>query len=150
MKIRHANEADAGRISVLLDELGYTLTPRQVREKLAAATGSALGAVLLAVTDEPPMDEPCVLGCISLHALPMFHLAGALGRITALVVTGQARGRGVGRALPEAAHTWFETHGCSKFGLTSGDRRHAAHRFYESYGYRRDSRRFVRQVAASI
>lgn len=49
-----------------------------------------------------------IVGCMGLHALTMFHLAGRLGRMTALVVEN-VRGSGVGRALMAAAHAWNST-----------------------------------------
>lgn len=150
MEIRQARSQDAAPITALLAELGYPLTPLQVREKLLAMADVALDTVLVAGTTEPVNGESILLGCISLHALPMFHQPGRLGRITALVVTEQARGRGVGSALLDAAHAWFESHGCDRAEVTSGDQRHAAHRFYESHGYARESQRFVRKAARSI
>ena len=123
-----------------MDELGYRVTDRSIRQKLLDITDSADDAVLVAVVDQR------VVGCISLHAFLMLHVEGRLGRITSFVVTAQVRSRGIGAALLEAAHGWFESVGCTKFELTSGDQRTRAHQFYESHGYHRVGQRLSRDA----
>ncbi len=149
MKIRTATLDDAAPLAALLGELGYAQAPEQVARKLALLAASPLDTVKVAVAEQPT-EQQAVLGCISLHALPMFHLEQRLGRITALVVTASARGRGIGQALLQAAHQWFGEHGCTRCELTSGDQRHEAHRFYEAHGYARVSQRFVRELPSTI
>lgn len=124
-----------------MEELGYRVTGESIQTKLAMIRESTDDAVLVAVTGTD------VVGCISLHAMLMFHVQGKLGRITSLVVTSHVRSQGVGAALLEAAHRWFELAGCTKFELTSGDQRARAHAFYESHGYRRGGQRFSRDAS---
>ncbi len=140
MDIRPANVDDADRISDLMNELGYAVTAAMIRQQLIDFDGCCDDAVLVAVADDN------VVGCISLHALRMFHLAQKLGRITSFVVTSASRGRGLGSQLLASAHTWFESAGCSKFELTSADHRIEAHRFYARHGYRHDGQRLARKV----
>jgi len=123
-----------------MDELGYRVTDESIRQKLLAISDSVDDVVLVAVVDQR------VVGCISLHAFLMLHVEGRLGRITSFVVTSQVRSQGVGAALLEAAHGWFESVGCTKFELTSGDQRTRAHQFYESHGYRRGGQRLSRDA----
>ncbi|MEX3629108.1 MAG: GNAT family N-acetyltransferase [Burkholderia sp.] len=136
--IREARPADAPAISALLHQLGYEAGPALVHGKLVALAGSAADAVLVAAIDGE------VAGCISLHALPLFHAEGRLGRITSLVVDQGRRSRGIGAALMAAAAAWFETAGCVKTEVTSGDHRADAHRFYACHGYARDGQRLSR------
>ncbi len=141
MEIRSAVPADAGELSALIGELGYPGDPQQLRRTLVDLDGAAADAVLLAV------DGQRLLGCISLHALPLFHRAGRLGRITAFVVASGQRGRGTGSALLASAHEWFGSAGCVKFEVTTGDHREAAHRFYQQHGYVRDGQRLARSAS---
>jgi GNAT superfamily N-acetyltransferase len=140
LEIRRAHPDDALPIAVLMDELGYRMTDESIRQKLIAIRDSADDAVLVAVVDQR------VVGCISLHAFLMLHVEGRLGRITSFVVTSQVRSRGIGAALLDAAHGWFESVGCATFELTSGDQRVRAHQFYESHGYRRGGLRLSRDA----
>ena len=140
MEIRHATHADAKQISALVGELGYTATPELIRDKLACIQESSADAVFVAVADDR------VSGCISLHALPMFHREGKLGRITSLVVADDQQGLGMGSALLASSHVWLEDAGCVKFEVTSGDRRERAHRFYKQHGYSREGLRFARKA----
>lgn len=140
MEIRHANVDDAETISDLMFELGYAVTVAQIRQQLLDFCERPGEAVLVALADDK------LIGCISLHVLPMFHLAKKLGRITAFVITATARGSGVGTQLLSAAHAWFVAAGCTKFELTSADRRVDAHRFYERHGYARDGLRLSRNA----
>ena len=140
MEIRQAHPDNALPITDLMDELGYRVTSESIRQKLVAIRNSADDAVLVAVVDQR------VVGCISLHAMMMLHVEGRLGRITSFVVTSDVRSQGVGTALLDAAHRWFELTGCTKFELTSGDQRVRAHQFYESHGYRRGGQRLSRDA----
>jgi N-acetylglutamate synthase-like GNAT family acetyltransferase len=140
MEIRRANPDDARPIMGLIEELGYSVTVESIWEKVAGIQDSVDDAVLLAVIDRQ------VVGCITMHAMPMFHIEGKLGRITAFVVTSKVRSQGVGAMLLASAHRWFESAGCSKFELTSGDQRTRAHQFYESHGYRRGGQRLSREA----
>lgn len=139
LEIRPATAQDSEQISLLIRELGYAISPQQLRQKLIAAQDSKTDRVLVAVSGE------ALPGCISLHAMPLFHAEGNLGRITALVVSGKQRGEGIGHALILQAHQWFETALCTRFEVTSGDQRERAHRFYERHGYARQGQRLLRK-----
>lgn len=138
MEIRQARPDDAAGIARLIGELGYPVSPAMIVAKLSALSTEGLDAVLVAAAGDR------LGGCIGLHAMPLLHVEGRLGRITALVVDTPLRGQGIGAALLARAHAWFEQSGCVKIEVTSGDQRLRAHRFYLSHGYHRHSQRFVR------
>ena len=142
IEIRSATIADAEHLSALILELGYAISPQQLRDKLAGMQPSRTDQAFVATAGDR------LLGCISLHALPLFHAVGKLGRITSLVVSATHRGQGIGTALLTSSHAWFESAGCTKFEVTSGDQRGAAHRFYESHGYHRDGQRLSRLLSS--
>lgn len=140
MHIRPAVHDDASQIATLIGELGYAISAALVGEKLAAMSEHGTDAVLVAAADHH------LLGCISLHALPLFHSAGRLGRITSFVVSATHRGQGIGAALLASSHAWFDSVGCIKSEITSGHRRTAAHRFYQTHGYHREGQRLARKL----
>ncbi len=144
LSTRRAIDTDAPRIVALLAQLGYDTPLEIVRRNIALSTANGDDAAFVAVDES---DQ--IVGCIGLHALTMFHLAGRLGRITALVVEESVRGSGVGHALMAAAHAWFRARGCEKFEVTSSDHRVAAHRFYARHGYARDGQRLSRKSQTS-
>ncbi|MCA8089529.1 GNAT family N-acetyltransferase [Burkholderia anthina] len=129
-------------IARLLRQLGYDAPPAMMRSKLAALLPSAADRIVVAVMDGR------IVGCISLHALPLFHTNGNLGRITSLIVDEGCRGLGVGRALMAAAQCWFEQARCVKLEVTSGDHRPDAHRFYARHGFTRDGQRLSKTVGS--
>ena len=63
------------------------------------------------------------------------------------MVMDEFRGRGIGRALIEAAERHFRDAGCRLVEVTSNDRLVDAHRFYEHAGYVRTSKRFAKKFA---
>jgi GNAT superfamily N-acetyltransferase len=124
MQIRPALPEDASVIAELLGALGYPATADQVRRRL-----SALG------------DSDCVLltdgGLIALHRIPRLAEGDTLARITALVVTPERRGKGVGQALLRAGEEVARRWGSHLLEVSSGRRpeRDAAHRFYPAEGF---------------
>ena len=137
--IRPATKNDATSISALLSELGYSLEVAQVRKNIALLSSSSNDAVLVA---EAALS---VVGVISFHVIPLFHVVGNLGRISSLVVSSQRQRRGVGSKLVQAAEDFGWSQGCLRIEVTSGDQREGAHEFYQSLGYQLDERRFVKR-----
>jgi GNAT superfamily N-acetyltransferase len=137
---RPARLDDHVAIAALMAQLGYPATPMQILARLQALGASAADGILVAAVGGE------VVGVISLHALPLFHMAGALGRITALVVDQRHRSAGIGGALVIAAQHWFTAAGCVKLEVTSGDQRLDAHRFYQRHGFVRDGQRLTRKA----
>ena len=137
---RRATNEDASRIVALLAQLGYETPLDIVLRNIALSASDGDDAAFVAIDENGE-----IVGCMGLHALTMFHLAGRLGRITALVVEENVRGSGVGHALMAAAHAWFNERGCEKWEVTSSDHRVAAHRFYARHGYARDGQRLTRK-----
>ena len=139
IEIRVATTEDSGQISLLVREPGYATSPQQSYQKLTDIRDSKTDRVLVTVPDEE------LLGCISLHAIPLFHAEGNLGRITALVVSEQQRGQGIGHALILQSRQWFEAAHCMRSEVTSDDKRERAHRFYEQHGYARQGQRLLQK-----
>lgn len=130
MQIRPAHGADASAVNELLDQLGYPQDGRAAtanRIQTWAEDPSSAAYVAEAGDD--------LLGAIAVHVCPFFERDGSWGRIVALVVSGRARGCGVGSQLVAAAESFAATRGCVRMEVTSGDRRQDAHAFYRRCGY---------------
>jgi GNAT superfamily N-acetyltransferase len=89
-------------------------------------------------------DNGAVIGLLCFSIVPLFHVSGGLGRISALVVDSHFKGRGIGRCLMAYAEEFAWNNGCDRIEITSGDHRPDAHAFYEAIGYFQDCRRFIK------
>jgi GNAT superfamily N-acetyltransferase len=138
--VRAATADDAGAIARLLAELGYAVDPFDVPARLDRML-AASGAALLAVDA-----GGASLGFMSLGRHDVIHAAGPVAYITSLVTTAAARGRGVGRALVDAARTWAEREGCVRLSVTSAEHRADAHAFYPACGMPYSGRRFSTSI----
>jgi GNAT superfamily N-acetyltransferase len=139
LKVRDAKPSDAKRLAELIHELGHEIGEKQVRKNLAS----------LKKTGETPIVatlDKVVVGMCGLGRRVVIHRPAPLGRITALVVTKDAQGHGIGRKLVEAAEDWMRKEGCQLVEVTSNDRRTAAHAFYRHLGYERSSIRFFKKL----
>ena len=136
MKIRDLTDGDAPGVVPLLKELGYTVDPAAIPGRLTAIRREQ-GDVFIAVDD---VGQP--LGVIALMKLAVLHAAGPVGMITALVVSSEARGKGVGRLLVDRAKAWAKQSGCVRLIVTSGEQRADAHAFYPACGLPYTGRRF--------
>lgn len=138
--IRFARASDVPELVRLFGELGYAIEPDVFAERWAAFDTAGQQA-LVAEDDSCPGQ---LFGVATLHATPVLHRTGPVGRVTALVVDTRVRGRGIGRALMEASERWAAERGCVLLEVTSNQRRVDAHTFYEGLGYERTSFRFAR------
>lgn len=142
IQIRACALEDAAAVSVLLGELGYTVSVGQAAEHIRQLGGTGSDPVFLAVADGR------VLGLAALHICRMLQYAAPVMRVTALVVDSRARRRGVGKRLMEHAEHVAAAAGCEAVELTSAMGRVEAHAFYRSIGYEANSLRFRKALAA--
>ncbi|WP_158887507.1 GNAT family N-acetyltransferase [Amycolatopsis anabasis] len=147
MQIRLAHPADAAAVNELLHQLGYPQAgAATTATRIRAWRHDPFSAAQVADADGD------LLGLVAVHICPFFERAGAWGRIVALVVADQARGRGVGGRLVAAAESFAARHGCVRMEVTSADRREDAHEFYRRRGYLDQtggSSRFLRDLDES-
>jgi GNAT superfamily N-acetyltransferase len=140
VSIREAKCDDAAAIAVLLTELGYPASAAEIPGRLEVVT-AAPGKVFVAEQTGK------VIGVGSVTRLTLLHRTEPVALLSALVVSSEHRGHGVGRALVEASAGQAASWGCTSLELTSRDERAGAHRFYAGLGFESPSRKFVRPVA---
>jgi GNAT superfamily N-acetyltransferase len=145
MEIRPAHLADAGAINELLAVLGYPQgEPEDTATRIKAWSDDPSGVVYVAE------ESGVVAGVIAVQICPFFERAGSWGRITALVVSEQARRRGVASQLMAAGESFAQDRGCVRMEVTSRQERSDAHEFYRRYGYDDQagkSSRFLRDLS---
>jgi len=137
--VRDARNEDAPQIVALLRYLGHPIETHEVVENLAR----------LAQLRETPLvavDGTDIIGLIGFHSTVTVHRVSAVGRITVLVVSEDAHGRGVGRALVESVEKRLRESGCELIEVTSNNKRGDAHLFYEHLGYEKTSSRFMKRL----
>lgn len=140
IRLRPPVEADADALASLLAVLGHAAPSAEVRARLAELERlDPDGFRLVAELDSR------VVGFVAAHRTPMLHRERPVGRVTTLVVEPALQGRGMGGALLAAAEEWLAEGGATRFELTTGSARVAAHRFYEGRGWRLEGVRFVRE-----
>lgn len=136
--IREATVQDAEQIAGLLQALGYPNTVAFSQQKIATLSQSAGDAVLVAEI------AGRIIGVAHLHVAELFHEAGRLGRVMALVVAEHIRRSGVGKKLVLLLEKQARNAGCVKMEVTSGAHREGAHVFYGELGYLEEQKRFVK------
>lgn len=139
LQIRIAKASDSLRLVELIRELDVAIDEQQVKRNLAALERS--DCVPLVATLGTQLVGMCGVG-----QRIAIHRPAPLGRITALVVAKDERGRGIGKMLVEAAEQWMRDRGCNLVEVTSNDRRSEAHAFYRHIGYQRTSIRFAKSL----
>lgn len=139
LKIRDAKPDDAKALVPLMKLLGHETDAKGVRKRINGLAKEKL-APLVATLDKK------VIGLIGVHRMVAIHRDKPVGRITILVVAEDARDKGIGRALVEAAEQRLNTLGCGMIEITSNDRLGPAHAFYRHMGYERTSIRFAKKL----
>ncbi|MFF0268255.1 GNAT family N-acetyltransferase [Kribbella sp. NPDC004536] len=128
--IRPAEPTDTEAVNELLDQLGYPQDdPAATAARLKSWANDPTSAVLVDDADGN------LLGLVAVHVEPFVQMTGSSGRIVALVVSDQARRRGVATRLMAAAEAFAVSQGCVRFEVTSSNYRTEAHQFYVGRGY---------------
>jgi N-acetylglutamate synthase-like GNAT family acetyltransferase len=138
VKIRQAGRADAAGLSTLLKD--------------APAKGLAARIAALGVAGTPPLvaeEDGTLFGVCAFHALPRLDDDAPLGRITLLLVVPEARRRGHGRALAEAAAARLADLGCTRIEAMAEIELGAAPDFFRRLGWSRSAYRYTREVGGS-
>lgn len=135
LTIRRATREDIAALAPLISELGYARTEEEVATVFDRWNGDD-DFVLLAESGGE------IVGSITLHTLRVLHRTDPVGRVTSLIVAQAARGRGIGRALVEAAAGEMRAAGCAILEVTSNTRFAPAHDFYRHLGAKQTSLRF--------
>ncbi|MEA3032726.1 MAG: hypothetical protein QOH86_742, partial [Sphingomonadales bacterium] len=138
LSVREAMPRDAEAISVLLGQLGFPTDAADIRRRLPRLR--KVGEPVLVAVEES------VIGCLAWHVTPVLHRPASVGRVTMMVVAREARRRGVGAALLEAAEARLGAAGCGLVEVTSNIELGGAHAFYRAQGYERTSYRFAKKL----
>lgn len=129
VSIRGATLADAARLAVLSEVLGYPATADALAERLGRLLGRDEELVLVA-----EVSPGHIVGWLHGGERELLE-SGRRCEILGLVVDGTHRGGGVGRRLVQAAEAWASTRGLDQMAVRSNVGRAESHPFYERLGY---------------
>ena len=138
--LRSAAPVDADDVAALLSELGYPCDTDDAAHRIRAILDNDRQALVVARV------EGIVSGLIALDFMYYLPLGTTTCRITAMVVTPDAQGRGLGRQLLREAERRARVGGAARLEITSGSQRADAHAFYRACGYSEGTLRFVKHL----
>ena len=138
--VRPARDDDASAVAELLGHLGYPAPASDIPARLVRLRARGDAEALVAVADGR------VVGLATVHARDVLHHARPVVQLTALVVSPDMRGRGVGRTLVGAVERWAAARGADRLVLTTARHRAEAPGFYERLGFEHTGRRYARRI----
>lgn len=138
--LRSASVMDADDVAALLSEMGYPCSEREARERIRLITANDRQALVVARSGGR------VCGLIALDFMYYLPLGSTTCRITALVVTSDAQGQGLGRQLLKEADRRARFAGAARLELVSGSQRADAHAFYKACGFSDGTLRFIKRL----
>ena len=129
ISIRNIRESDLEQVSVLLVQLGYKVTPDELKLRIEKITSYEKGNVFVAETNSNE-----IIGCVNALIDTRFA-GGSFGEIVSLVVNETYRGKGVGKKLIEEATEWLKRKGETKLRIRCNVIRDETHKYYEHLGF---------------
>jgi GNAT superfamily N-acetyltransferase len=143
--VRSAEPRDFDAVVRLLEALGRPEVTDQTRDPCRALYESQLedpSADHLVAEDE----EGAIVGFCSLHYLERLNYVTPHAWVPDLIVDEVTRSRGIGHALLAEAERRARERGCWVLTLESAHWRTDAHRFYEAFGMKDNSKAFVKAL----
>jgi GNAT superfamily N-acetyltransferase len=126
--VRPMAEDDIAAGRLLLDQLGYDLTPTEMRRRYAVIANTTGHTILVAECEARPV------GLVHFYTRPALDKPPEV-IVQAIVIDAAYRGRGIGKILMSAAEGWASERGYNSVALYSNVSRSGAHSFYETLGY---------------
>lgn len=136
--LRGAVPADADDVAALLTQLGYPCEPGDAAERIATVLHNDRQALILA------RQRGVVCGLLALDYMYYLPLGTTTCRVTALVVSADVQGHGIGRLLLRDAERRARIGGAARLEVTSASHRTEAHAFYRACGFSDGAARFVK------
>jgi GNAT superfamily N-acetyltransferase len=127
--IRPGHAGDAPALARLCSELGYPSSAAQIRARLRRLDGAEHGLFVAEAADGE------LRGVVDVHVRLVLE-EDPFAELIALVVTGSARGEGVGSALVAEAARWARARRLAKLWVRVSLWRDGTPRFYERLGFR--------------
>ena len=140
--LRSASAIDADDVAALLSALGYPCDTADAARRIATITANDRQALVVARCGG------MVCGLVAIDFMYYLPLGTTTCRITAMVVTPEAQGRGLGKLLLREAERRARTGGAARLEITSGSQRTEAHAFYRACGYSDGTVRFVKHLGS--
>jgi GNAT superfamily N-acetyltransferase len=138
---REATMDDVAAITMLSNQLGYSMTEASTKQNLEAIRGEKNEMVLVAICNETVAGWMHVFRTVRLESGAFFEIGG-------LVVAEKFRRKGIGRLLINEARSW-----CSQNPLALRVRcnvkRKEAHDFYKSLGFLESKEQKVFEIKLS-
>ena len=138
LDLRGAVPADADDVAALLTQLGYPCEAADAAERIATVLHNDRQALILA------RSRGAVCGLLALDYMYYLPLGTTTCRVTALVVSSDAQGHGVGRLLLRDAERRARIGGAARLEVTSASHRTEAHAFYRACGFSDGAAWFVK------
>jgi GNAT superfamily N-acetyltransferase len=126
--IRPMRIEDAVAVANLAGQLGYPSTPIQIEHRFRGLEKLPDSQVLVADS------AGAIVGWLHVFAGHALESEGH-AEVGGLVVDAGARGRGIGKALLEAAEAWARSRGYAEMRIRSNTIRTDTHEFYLRRGY---------------
>jgi GNAT superfamily N-acetyltransferase len=147
--IRECQPSDYIAITSMLRAIGHEIASVLVLEKIELSRLNFTDRVFVATVQGE------VVGSITLHAVPLFHANGYIGRVTSFLVDVRYRTQGVDSALLAAGECWFRSIGCVQSEVCcnlalSDCHRLDVQRFFEKHGFLLDEQRLSKQLIRSV
>ena len=143
LAIRAAESGDADALAALMTELGYKTRSSEMKMRMETILVDQRYRTFVAV------EQGRVCGMIGTFCYYSYEHNGPGGRIIALVVASDSRGRGIGRRLVARAESDFAQRDIRRVAVNARLERKEAHEFYERLGYTRNGFRFVKNLATA-
>jgi GNAT superfamily N-acetyltransferase len=137
LSIRSAQTLDAGEMARLSGELGYPMSVEEMRARLGRLVGDTRHFIAVAHDGGQRL-----LGWMHVEHRTSLD-GGDQAELMGLVVDGNVRRRGTGRALVDAAEQWSQSQGLARLTVRSNVARELSHPFYEALGFVREKTQHV-------
>lgn len=143
VEIREIQNDDCSAVCSLINsELGYPdVSERELSHRLNLMRKQGNHFVFIAAVNSE------VVGFIGVVREIAFEFDGDYLRITALAVSKNYQGKGVGSALLERIEELAKENKISLIALNSGLNRLESHKFYENSGYSKKSYGFTKRIS---
>lgn len=123
-----------------MTQLGYPTSSEAMARRLGAILADPSHGTWVAE------DRGRIVGMVGVCTGHHYARDGSYGRIVALSVSEDFRGRGVGRELVRRAEAWVRSRGGRRMVVNTRASRDGARRFYRRLGYDETGLRFARQL----